>query len=90
MNYNSQSVPEYYPVQETLTVSKEISALELISTNNGARSRKITPVPKGACLQVCGHGFNERTIQVYWEDKLCYVFLQDIEPLGVFNKSLRG
>jgi hypothetical protein len=90
MNYNSQSISKYYSVQETLTVSKEISALELISTNNGARSRKITPVPKGACLQVCGHGFNERTIQVRWEGKLCYVFLQDVEPVEVFSKFLQG
>jgi hypothetical protein len=90
MNYNSQPISKYYADQETLTLSKEISALELISTNNGARSGKITPVPKGACLQVCGYGFNERTIQVHWEGRICYVFLQDVEPMEVFDKPLRG
>ena len=88
MNVNSQSIPEYHTVQETLTVPKELSALELIATSNGTRSRQFTPVPKGACLQVCGHGFNERTVKVHWEGRLCYVFLQDVEPVGAVNKSL--
>jgi hypothetical protein len=88
MNIHLQSPPEFFPFQQTITVSKEISALELISTNSGSHSRQITPVPKGACLQVCGQGFNERTIQVRWEGRLCFVFLQDVESVETAHKPL--
>ena len=87
MNIKSPFLSERNARQGTLTLSKEISALELVSTNNGAHAGKITPVPKGACLQVCGSGFNERTIKVRWEGRLCFVFLQDVEPVEFFNKS---
>ena len=80
MNIYPHSPPEFFPVQQTITVLNEISALELISNISGSHSRQITPVPKGACLQVCGQGYNERTIQVRWEGRLCFVFLQDVEP----------
>ena len=77
-------------VQDTLIMSKDISALELLSTNTGAHSGQITPIPKDACLQVCGRGFNERTIKVRWQDRLCFVFLQDVdvEPAEVAHQPL--
>jgi len=81
MNIRPYAFSESYAVQGTLTTPKDISALELISTNNEKHSGQITPIPKNACLQVCGHGFNERTIKVRWQGRLCFVFLQDVEPV---------
>ncbi len=80
MNIHLPSLPESVLRQRTFTVSKEISALELRPDSSGSYSGGITPVPKGACLKVCGQGFNERTIQVRWDGRLCFVFLQDVEP----------
>jgi hypothetical protein len=71
--------PESLPLLRTLTVSQDIAALELLPTHRGSHSGRITPVPKGARFEVCGPGFTERTIQVRWEGRLCFVFLQDVE-----------
>lgn len=55
-----------------------IAALELFPADPGIHSGQITVIPKDACLQVCGVGFNDRTIKVRWDNRLCYVFLQDV------------
>ncbi|HSU31293.1 MAG TPA: hypothetical protein VLJ11_08655 [Bryobacteraceae bacterium] len=68
------------PARGSLTISRDIFALELLPANSGAHSGGIRRVPKGAYLQVCGQGFNDRTIQVRWEGRLCFVFLQDVVP----------
>ena len=65
----------------SFTASKDIFALELVPASNGSHSGGVRRVPKGAYLQVCGNGFNERTVQVRWEGRLCFVFLQDVGPL---------
>jgi hypothetical protein len=72
----------------SFTASKDIFALELVPASNGSHSGGVRRVPKGANLQVCGNGFNERTIQVRWEGRLCFVFLQDVGPLeGIYSRS---
>jgi hypothetical protein len=81
MNSNSQCLPQHEPVQGVLTVPQALSALELLPAHRGAHSGRITPVPKGTRLQVCGRGFNERTVQVRWEGRVGFVFLQDVEPV---------
>jgi hypothetical protein len=81
MNINFQLLPEYSAVPGLLTAPKAISALERLPTHNGAHAGRITPVPEGTRLQVCGRGFNERTIQVRWDGRQGFVFLQDVEPV---------
>jgi hypothetical protein len=71
-------IPHRFQLPQTVTVSKDIAALELLPTRNGAHTGRITPVPQGTCLEVCGHGFTERTIRVRWEGRLGFVFLQDV------------
>ena len=88
MNIKPHFPSECYTTQGTFTVPKDISALELIPADSGVHSGQITPVPKGACLQICGQGFNERTIKVRWEDRLCFVFLQDVEPVEAAYQRL--
>jgi hypothetical protein len=69
------------PAQQTIMVSQEIAILELLPAAKGAHAGRITPVPKGAHLEICGKGFTERTIQVRWGGHLGFAFLQDVEPL---------
>jgi hypothetical protein len=88
MNINRTTSRTFQPVDGSLKIPKEISALEILSTNTGVRSGQITAIPKNTYVQVCGRGFNERTIQVRWNERLCYVFLQDIESAESSDKSL--
>jgi hypothetical protein len=36
-------------------------------------------LPRGATLEVCGDGFNERTVKVRTNNRYYFVFRQDIE-----------
>ena len=80
INTDALFTPEYNSVEATITVPKEISALELVQTEAGERLGQIAAVPKGTCLELCGSGFNERTIKVRFEKHLYFVFLQDLAP----------
>ena len=83
------STPEYNSVEAIITVPKEISALELVQTEAGARLGQIASVPKGTRLKLCGSGFNERTIKVRSEGRFYFVFLRDLEPVeGVVAADL--
>jgi hypothetical protein len=79
MNSDTSVIPDCFRLPQTVTVSKDIVAFELLPACNGTHVGRITPVPQGTCLEVCGHGFTERTIQVRWEDRLGFVFLQDVD-----------
>src|SRR3982751_6078283 len=83
MNSNGPSFPnsDSLSAQRTIIVSQEIAALELLPTSSGAHAGCLTPVPQGTRLEVCGRGFTERTIQVRWEGRLGFIFLQDVEPV---------
>src|SRR3954451_16622500 len=81
MNHNSPLFSDFLPLPQIITVPQDIAALELLPTPSGAHAGRLTPVPKGARLEICGRGFTERTIQVRWEGRLGFVFLQDVEPL---------
>jgi hypothetical protein len=76
-----QPFPEPSLVPGIVTAPKTISALERLPTHQGAHAGRITPIPEGTRLQVCGYGFNERTLEVRWEGRQGFVFLQDIAPV---------
>jgi hypothetical protein len=73
--------PEHAAAPSAFTLSKPIAAINFHLTETGeARTGLITQLPKDAAVEVCGEGFNERTIAVRWKDGFYFVFLQDIEP----------
>jgi hypothetical protein len=45
----------------------------------------ITQLPQAARLQVCGMGFNDLTVKVWWEGRYYFVFLEDL-PDNQFRK----
>jgi hypothetical protein len=65
--------------QASCTLSKKIAALQLVPTGGGrARLGPISQLLPGTRVQVCGKGFNERTVKVRSEDGFYFVFQQDI------------
>jgi hypothetical protein len=73
--------PEHAAARSVFTLSKPIAAINFHLTETGEpRTGLITQLPKDAAIEVCGGGFNDRTIAVRWKDSLYFVFLQDIEP----------
>jgi hypothetical protein len=71
------------------TLSKPIAAIHFsVSETGEARTGLITQLPKDAAVEVCGNGFNDRTVAVRWQESFYFVFLQDIELLQARAASL--
>jgi len=47
----------------------------------------ITQLPEGAELELCGEGFNERTVRVRWAEGFYFVFLQDLDVARTMSAS---
>lgn len=68
------------PISSPITLSKVIAAINIRETEDGhTRLGLIAQLPTGAQLEVCGEGFNERTLKVRWEDRFYFVFVHDVE-----------
>lgn len=67
-------------IPSSITLSKIIAAINIQETEGGhTHLGLIAQLPSGARLEVCGQGFNERTLKVRWEDRFYFVFVQDVE-----------
>jgi hypothetical protein len=78
-NTHAAFIPQCVPVETTITAPNDISALEIGATESGARLRQLVPIPKGACLEICGDGFNQRTVKTRYDGRFFFVFLRDLE-----------
>jgi hypothetical protein len=60
-------------------LAKNISAIEL-STSNGGQSRlgPVLQLPNGSLLDVCGDGFNDRTVKIRSNGRYYFVFRSDL------------
>jgi len=66
-------------------LSRNITVIRLGTDENGKRGGGISELPKDAKLDLCGEGFNERTVKVRWHGKLFFAFLQDLDsPAGAY------
>ena len=78
--FSEEFAPE---VQDPVLLSKPVCAIEV--DRMGGERRKLgalVQLRNGITVQVCGPGFNERTIKVRFEGHEYFVFLQDIaEPV---------
>ena len=71
-----------------MTLLKNIAAIELRPAEDGKPSLSaITQLPRDSELQMCGPGFNPRTVKVRSSGQLYFVFLQDLEQSTVHPDS---
>ena len=71
------SCPHFVPAR---ILQQKISAIQLTPAHGGgARLGMITQLPQNARLEVCGDGFNDRTIKVRWQNSFYFVFRADLE-----------
>lgn len=73
----------YFPDVHGPTVShslaKNIAAIELVSAESGRpRLGPVLQLPNGSLLDVCGDGFNERTVKIRSNGKYYFVFRSDL------------
>ncbi|HZQ54388.1 MAG TPA: hypothetical protein VFB14_19455 [Bryobacteraceae bacterium] len=62
------------------TLSSEIYGMQLLPFGNSSVPLgPIIKIPIGARLDICGGGFDERTVKVRCADAYYFVFVQDLE-----------
>ena len=65
--------------EATITLKKDVSALEIVRKKNASEHFGVlAQISKGSSLEICGTGFNERTFKVRFQDRLFFVFRQDL------------
>jgi hypothetical protein len=63
------------------TLSDDITAMQILPLNDsGARLSPVSRLPRGARIQACGEGFDDRTLKVEYQGQYYFVFLDDLEP----------
>jgi len=59
---------------------KNIAVIRLVGNEErGLHFGGVSELPEGAEVDLCGEGFNERTVKVQWHGEFFFVFLQDLE-----------
>ena len=68
-------------VERAYTLPKSVSAIQILPTEDGVRTRMglITRLPAGAEIEVGGPGFSDRTVSVRCGGASYFVFLDDLE-----------
>jgi hypothetical protein len=73
-------IPPELSVQSSCTLSRNITAIRLESRAPGkAKLGPILRLPAGSNLDVCGDGFNPRTVKVHDGNSYYFVFREDLE-----------
>ena len=82
------SIPKCDAVEQTVRLEKDISAIELEPGENGeAKLGRITPLLRGTKLDICGAGFNDRTVRARAYGRYYFIFRQDIETPQSFSAT---
>ena len=87
LNYSAPMVS----FEEIYTLTRNVSAIQILSSDSEARSRLglITQLPEGVQVQVGGPGFDDRTVRIRCSGGSYYVFLEDLEPQKKRAASIR-
>jgi len=86
VNSEALFLPKNYLPQRARIVPSKICAIELIAgQDNRGRLGAITQLPQHVQLEICGDGFNERTVKVRCQNSFYFVFREDLEVLSGKN-----
>ena len=61
------------------TLLRDISAMQILPSTEGAILSPVSKLPCGARIEACGPGFDDKTLKVWYEGQFYFVFLQDLE-----------
>lgn len=72
-------VPQVHTPTLSHSLGRNIAAIELVAAENGnPRLGPVLQLPNGSHLDVCGDGFNERTVKIRSNGKYYFVFKADL------------
>jgi hypothetical protein len=66
------------PFRERRRLAREISAIQILPAGEGpARMGLIVSIPEGSEIELCGIGFNDRTLRICWQGADYFIFQED-------------
>jgi hypothetical protein len=73
--------PPPISLEKAYTLSKSVSAIQILPTEDGERTRLglITRLPRGAEIEIGGPGFSDRTVSVRCSGASYFVFVEDLD-----------
>ena len=73
--------PPPISLEKAYTLSKSVSAIQILPTEDGERTRLglITCLPRGAEIEIGGPGFSDRTVSVRCSGASYFVFVEDLD-----------
>jgi hypothetical protein len=78
-NEESLFIPSPDFIEGTATLSKRISAIPLLlQSNQAAKLGPLCQLPTGTIVELCGMGYNERTVKVRSGKNCYFVFREDL------------
>lgn len=78
---DNDSIVSPSPPKKSYVLPRAIPGIPVISSPEGpANMGTILQLPEGLRIEVCGQGFNERTVKVRTEGGYFFIFLDDIDP----------
>ncbi|MBV9766299.1 MAG: hypothetical protein JOZ48_15740 [Acidobacteriaceae bacterium] len=86
----------FYPgsPKKTYILPRNIAAIQAISDGQGhTRMGTILQLPEGTQVDVCGDGFNDRTVKVSCQSGFYFIFLEDVEaavPVSARTQAAAG
>jgi len=83
VNHEALFIPDRLRTQQPYAIRHNIAAIELVgSAQEGARLGAVMQLPSGTRVEVCGSGFNDRTVKIRSNDHYYFVFWQDLAAVG--------
>jgi len=77
------SIPDCLVPERSHTLSKPISGIQLLPVEGKqgrlGRLGNVLQLARGSHLELCGGGYDARTVKVRCEGKFYFVFLQDLQ-----------
>lgn len=89
INTDALYIPDLNKHGERVWLSKSISAIQLVpAEEGGAKFGLLSHLGPGVAVEICGNGFDERTVKVRAHSHYYFVFWQDLE--GQANAAAAG
>ena len=82
----TRTSPSPFVTTRSLMLERPICAIQLMYTETGEqRLGLLAQLASGTTAEICGPGFNDRTVKVRAHGQSYFVFLQDIEAPEIFG-----
>ncbi|HEX7363447.1 MAG TPA: hypothetical protein VF283_23395 [Bryobacteraceae bacterium] len=89
MNATAIFIPNEPRAMKSCTLSRYAPIIEILFETNGtAHLGLISEFPRETCVEICGNGFDDRTVKVRIGDTFFFAFLEDLEfSSGALSKT---